>query len=51
MKLTRRALIGSMPLLAQTGNYPPSLPGFEKELYRKVDDVELNMWIIGRGGR
>ncbi|MCX6610133.1 MAG: alpha/beta hydrolase [Acidobacteria bacterium] len=48
MKITRRALLGSLPLLAQTGNYPPNLPGFEKELYRKVGEVELNVWILGR---
>ncbi len=48
MKITRRALLGSLPLLAQTGNYPPNLPGFEKELYRRVGEVELKIWILGR---
>jgi acetyl esterase len=48
MKITRRALLSSLPLLAQTGNYPPILPGFEKELYRKVGEVELNIWILGQ---
>lgn len=49
MQITRRALLGTLPLLAQNRNYPPDLPGFEKERYRKIGDVELNMWIIGRG--
>lgn len=49
MKITRRLLIGSLPLLAQTPNYPPNLPGFQKELYRKLGDVELNVWILGQG--
>ena len=49
MQITRRALLGSLPLLAQNRNYPPDLPGFEKELYRKIGDVELNVWITGRG--
>lgn len=49
MKITRRLLIGSLPLLAQTPNYPPNLPGFQKEVYRKVGDAELNIWILGQG--
>lgn len=49
MKITRRLLIGSLPLLAQTPNYPPNLPGFQKEVYRKVGDAELNVWILGQG--
>ena len=49
MRITRRALFASLPLLAQNRNYPPDLPGFEEELYRKVGDVELNVWITGRG--
>ena len=49
MRITRRALLGTLPLLAQNRNYPPDLPGFEKELFRKIGDVELNVWITGRG--
>jgi acetyl esterase len=49
MKITRRFLLGSLPLFAQTPNYPPNLPGFQKEVYRKLGDVELNMWILGQG--
>jgi len=49
MQMTRRALLGTLPLLGQNRDYPPDLPGFEKEFYRKVGDVELNLWIIGRG--
>jgi len=48
-KISRRLLLGSLPLMAQTSNYPPSLPGFQKEVYRKVDGVELNLWILGAG--
>ncbi|MBM3757006.1 MAG: alpha/beta hydrolase [Acidobacteria bacterium] len=49
MQITRRAMLGTLPLLGQSRNYPPDLPGFKKEPYRKVGDVELNIWIIGRG--
>jgi acetyl esterase len=48
MKISRRFLLGTLPLLGQTGNYPPNLPGFKKKVYRKIGDVELNMWIIGQ---
>lgn len=48
MQITRRVLLGSLPLLAQTRNYPPDLPGFQKERYRTVGGVELNVWTIGQ---
>jgi acetyl esterase len=50
MSITRRAILGTLPLFAQTRNYPPELKGFEKEIYRKVGGAELGMWILGRSG-
>lgn len=47
MRFTRRALLGSIPLVAQPLAYPPELPGFVKERYRTVDGVDLNVWLIG----
>ncbi|MBM3787287.1 MAG: alpha/beta hydrolase [Acidobacteria bacterium] len=48
MIISRRALLAAIPLAAQNPNYPPRLEGFEKEVYRKVDGVELSIWILGR---
>jgi acetyl esterase/lipase len=42
-------LLGSLPLLGQSRNYPPELPGFDKELYRRTSGVDLHLWILGKG--
>lgn len=48
--LATTLILIAFPAIAQRPAYPPELPGTRTEVYRSVEDLELNAWIFEPSG-